>query len=227
MELSNSTEVEISLSNSSLSVKSNGLVHSIADMVEQLAWLGAACRENPVREKLGLCLIDVQPLNEATPGTSIAYSFRELQALRPPANDTSCWHALFRNAVIVDGYPTPRRMHNEKGLEICLQLMLELGLVDNVTTYNGGILIDGLQSIFVPILRSRESIQWHFLHSAEDECIMYSQADELCPGRLRTGVLTEADIGVARQFVGWTSKAEIRFGEPHAHFAQLLSLLTG
>jgi hypothetical protein len=93
-----------------------------------------------------------------------------------------------------------------------MQLMLELGLADSVTMYNSGLVIDGLQSMFVPVNRSKDSIQWHYLHSEQDECIMYSRADEVCPHRLRSDRLNDSALENARNFVGWTTKAEILFG---------------
>jgi hypothetical protein len=90
--------------------------------------------------------------------------------------------------------------------------MLELGLADRVTMYNNGLVIDGLQSMFVPVERSKDSIQWHFLYSEQDECIMYNQADEVCPDRLRSNHLDESALSTSRHFVGWTTNAEMLFG---------------
>lgn len=212
MELSNSTRVEISHHGDYLCVKCDGLIHAVAEAAEELAWLGAACREHSATEQLGLCSVHVLSLNLVEPHIVITYSLKDLEQAAIHVNNTSCWHALFRNAVIAQGYPTRRRSQNEQGLEIPLQLMLELGLTDSVTMYNNGLVIDGLQSMFVPVDRSKDTIQWHYLYSEEDECMMFSRADEVCSNRLRSDRLDEHALGVARHFVGWTTHAEILFG---------------
>lgn len=90
--------------------------------------------------------------------------------------------------------------------------MLELGHADHVTMYNNGLVIDGMQSMFVPVGRSEDTIQWHYLYSGQDECMMFSRADEVCSKRLRSDRLDESALEVGRHFVGWTTHAEILFG---------------
>ena len=212
MRLSNGTEVQIAIDDSHVLVECTGLAHAIAEVAEQCAWLGAACREHSTLERLGSCSIIIDRAASAGPCVTFAYSLSDLKQESQPAGNASCWRALFRNAVIAHGYPTKRRRQNEQGLEIPLQIMLEIGLTDTVTNYNNGIVIDGLQSMFVPVGRSKDSIQWHFLYSKQEECMMYNEADKVCPGRLRTDCLDESALSTSRHFVGWTTTAETLFG---------------
>ena len=212
MKLSNGTHVKIVLCKGRLFVKCDGLGHAVAEVIEELAWLGAACREHSVADQLGMCFIDVRYLSSIEPHITVTYCLKDLKPATGHATDSSCWHALFRNAVVVQGYPIKRRTQNQQGLEMSMELMLGLGLTDTVTVYNRGLVIDGLQSMFVPVGRWKDSIQWHYIHSELDECIMYSRADEVCPDRLREDRLDESALGIGRNFVGWTTKAELLFG---------------
>ncbi|KIV91960.1 hypothetical protein PV10_06446 [Exophiala mesophila] len=221
VKLSNGTHVKIVLCKGRLFAECDGLGHAVAEVIEELAWLGAACREHSVADQLGMCFIDVQYLSSVEPHIAVTYSLKDLKPATGHATDSSCWHALFRNSVVVQGYPIKRRTQNQQGLEMPMELMLGLGLTDTVTVYNRGLVIDGLQSMFVPVGRTKDSIQWHYIHSELDECIMYSRADEVCPDRLREDRLDESALGIGRNFVGWTTKAELLFGSDKINYKNI------
>lgn len=188
-----------------------GLPHHILSLIELFAWLGAACRQHTASGKLGLCSPKVAFFQDQA-AFSINYELADFDSPKSTDN-SSCWYALINNPVIVDAFPTRRRRYGERGLELPLQLMVELGLVDYVTPYKGGLVLNGIQTMFVPIVQhdKSQSIEWHFLYE-EDRCIAMAQADEACPSRLTLQQLSEADLTDARHFVGWTSHVDTRFG---------------
>lgn len=147
-----------------------------------------------------MCSIDVDPQEDLNSHIRIAYSLTNLEPVtKTDEGDTYSWQRLFKNAVVVEGYPTRCRTHSNRGLELSMDLMLVLGEVGTLTNYQNGLVINGLQSMFVPVASTEDSIQWQWLFS--NDMMMFSQADEVCPNRLRNDRLGDSDLKRARHFV--------------------------
>lgn len=140
------------------------------------------------------------------------YSLHDI-GLRSGDQRSICWHALFRNPVIVEGFPTANRLNGERGLEIPLPMMASLGLVERATIFDGALVLKGFCSMFVPTKRSKDSIQWHFVRSGDGTRISYLEADNVCPERLKSDSVDTNCLEYVRNFVGWVSSAALRTGK--------------
>jgi hypothetical protein len=126
---------------------------------------------------------------------------------------SSCWHNMFSNAVLGEGYPIPARNGNDQGLEISLEILSALTRTNTLTTYQGRVVLKGFNSIFVVTKLEDASVQWH-LTISEDQSqrLTYNEALNFpeCP-YLR--VLHKLDSNHYRHFVGWCDNARVAAGE--------------
>jgi hypothetical protein len=148
-----------------------------------------------------------------TPTFTFTFQLKEIEPTHPSVQTNgSCWRPLFRNPVIVEGYPILARAHGEKGLEITLDMMAGLSQASRVTNFGGGLVIKGFSTMFCPTKRIKNSVLWHYLFSHDGKRMSYLSADMLCGGRAR---IHEVDIGCleqSRNFLGWASSVEVHIG---------------
>jgi hypothetical protein len=131
---------------------------------------------------------------------------------RESPSNGACWQSLFRNPVIVKGYPISARSHQERGLEIPLNLMAGLGEASRVTNFISGLVVKGFSTLFVPTRKVNNSVQWHYLFEKDGSRISYLAADT-CDDRLELDELDDTCLPLCRHFLGWASSAEIHAGK--------------
>lgn len=120
-----------------------------------------------------------------------------------PEGEDSCWYPLFVNPVIAQGFPTAPRKHHEAGLEIPIEMMMALGGARYAVDFEGGLLLKGLSSMFVPTKRYEESIQWHLIHHTCKSRLTYSQVKIQCPNRALLDEVDHDSLHNTRTFLGW------------------------
>lgn len=114
---------------------------------------------------------------------------------------------MFRNPVLVNGYPIPRRPHTDTGLEIPFNMMAGLIGTQRVNAFKGNLFLKGFSSMLVPVERFDDIVVWHFLHNADGARIPY--LDHSLP------LLADLDfrsIETGRHMVGWCSEVKICTG---------------
>jgi hypothetical protein len=124
----------------------------------------------------------------------------------------SCWRSLFRNPIIVEGYPILARTNKEKGLEIPLNIMAGLGQASRATNFDGGLVIKGHSTMFCPTQRIKDSVLWHYLFNQDKSRMSYLFADTIHRGRALLHEVDMACLSHSRNFLGWCSSAEIHAG---------------
>ena len=135
---------------------------SLLEAAEVLTWIGAACRELPDANGLGFCVPSVARNNRANCGLGVTYTCSKV--MPADSKDSAvCWHEMFRNPVIVKGYPIPTRAYSEHGLETSLLMMSTLGRVSSAQSFRGKLVLKGWNTILAPLERIGSSIRWHFL----------------------------------------------------------------
>lgn len=207
------TEAQITISDSFVLVSAIGAECILAEIGEQLAWLGSACRASTQNDKLSYCTARIIRTQQTpTLSFTIDYSHSDIKEVSMPTHSGTCWHSLFRNPVIVKGYPIPARDFDEKGLEIPLNMMAGLSDATRVTKFDGGLLIKGFSTGFVPTRTVQNSVIWHFCYNNDGSRLSYLFARDCCP----EGTLENADtlsLANTRNFVGWTQSALSKLGE--------------
>ncbi|KAL9086103.1 MAG: hypothetical protein Q9165_007315 [Trypethelium subeluteriae] len=208
--------LHIDLRSSPASFEAFGDQLSLIELCEQLAWLGAALRLSP--RSSGICSSTPSILASQVPesaGSRSAISVRILFDMSPYSDesvstdlDSTCWHAMFCNPVVVNGYPILARPENEEGLELSLNMMIDLAEVEFVTPYDEVLILKGFCTMLVPTRREANSITWHFLFNQDGKRIPYHAFRDRCPDWISTDKLN-VDLlktGRLRHFVGWASR---------------------
>ncbi|KFZ19687.1 hypothetical protein V502_03498 [Pseudogymnoascus sp. VKM F-4520 (FW-2644)] len=184
----------------------SGSTETIIDIAQQLAWMAAALRTSDCDRvhysKVAIC--------DATGDSS---DFDITFAIEPlPEEEESCWFPLFLNPVIAFGFPIRERNNEGVGLELSIEMMVALGRIRHAIDFDGGLLLKGPSSAFVPTLRYKESIQWHFLHRPRTEKLSYSEIIRQCPKRVLLGEEYHESLHTTRAFLGWWGDAETCLG---------------
>lgn len=191
----------------------------IADVVQQLIWMGAALqtsRDNRVQ----YC----DPVLEGAlkPEGAEPAVFNVLYDMWSPAEDEqSCWFPLFTNPVIAYGFPTAHRNDDEVGLEIPLDMMAALGGARQAVEYGGGLVLKGYSALFVPIKRQKESVQWHLISAVGENRISYREASIQCPNRALLKEFGHEALRTTRAYLGWWKEAETHLGTAGADYESL------
>ena len=188
-----------------------GTEPAIAEIGEQLAWLGAALRSSPAD-----CMAYSAPriALSTDPEATFSLDFQVTQLVhRESKRNGSCWRSLFRNPMVVEGYPILARANGEKGLEIPLNMMAGLGQASRATNFHGGLVIKGHSTMFCPTQRVKNSVLWHYLFNHDGSRISYLAPNSLLEGRSSIHEVDTTCLEYSRNFLGWTSSAEIRAGK--------------
>jgi hypothetical protein len=125
----------------------------------------------------------------------------------------NCWFSMFKDPVIVNNFPIRARSNGEKGLEIPLPIMVELGLTDEATFFDGSMVLKGFSTMFIPIRHTKDSIQWHFVCNTDGSRVSYWKADEINPDRRNLSAVTLSCLKYSRHFVGWTAYVVLQAGK--------------
>ena len=121
-----------------------------------------------------------------------------------------CWQNIFKNAKVCKGYPIMPRLNNERGLQIPLDIMATLGCATTATLYGKHLVLKGLCSVFLPMLKVGTSITWHYLANEDLSWMSYDVVHD------RAHVISNIqfnDISNLTHFVGWSRSVQETIGE--------------
>jgi hypothetical protein len=195
-------------------VSVRGTGPSVVEIGQQLAWLGAALRFSPSIDKISCSEPEIAVLAGAEATFKLTFKVEEVEHNQQEPNPIgACWQPLFRNPVIVKGYPILARSWAERGLEIPLNIMAGLGEASRITNFAGGLVVKGFSTLFCPTRLVNNSIQWHYLFEKDGSRIPYVAADDRCPARLRSDDIGMTCLPQCRNFLGWASSVEIHTGK--------------
>lgn len=209
--------MKIVVQNAYVLVEAKGTKCALADIGEQFAWLSAACRASGYIERLAYC---TPRLHIPLVDQDLLFQIDVVEEDLEPASNGTCWHSLFRNAVIVKGYPILTRHYNETGLEIPLRMMAELGEATRATLFSDQLLIKGFSRLFIPTARTKSSILWHLCFNKDGNRVSYLHKCKKCQARIK---LLMDELLESRMFLGWVSSSIVKTGRPLVLFSITLS----
>ncbi|KAF4988794.1 hypothetical protein FDECE_14918 [Fusarium decemcellulare] len=202
--------VSLSLVGSRLKVESSGIPDFVAEVGEQLAWLGAALPSTRRGDGLFYCSpvidIDKPRINSNTGGPeslqcSITFQIRDCQQTSSDANG-QCWLAMFGQVVIAQGFPIPRRPQAGTGLEIPLDMMAALVGTQHINVFNAKVFIKGFSAMLVPTKMVDDVVIWHLLYTPKwNDRISYLDCSVEHLG------CTVEELKPARHVIGWCPEA--------------------
>lgn len=182
----------------------------LVEGAEVLCWLAAACRRAHHKDRLSYCRPFFSVINSDK--FYIGCRFSDIESERQRDDrvvSDACWHQLFRNAAIVQGYPILQRDPGTPGLQLTANLMSILARVDRITMFNGSALLKGLYNMFVPVLKTGNAIVWHYLTNPDRGWMLHSRAAEQCS---TIAHVLPSDLFEASCFVGWTRSVDVLAG---------------
>lgn len=215
-------------------IEAIGTGDSVAEIGEQLAWLGAALRSSSYELGVAYCtpfIIDIHVDNilHLVPGMlseshmlcKIGFTVQEREEEHPGSSKGQCWHSMFRNPVVVKGYPIPRRSEPNTGLEIPLNMMAGLGRTQRINTFKGKLFIKGFSTMLVPTKHSGGLLIWHLLYNKDGNRISYLEDIDSHIGNIST-----SDLETARHILGWSSEIKYCAGRNDVEMTKGSFLLT-
>ncbi|KAI0865823.1 hypothetical protein F4860DRAFT_460476 [Xylaria cubensis] len=206
--------ISIELSqNGILKLLTKGPEAFVVDIIQQLCWLTTTFSTPPSSEKgIVYCKSTVESIPDLTcpePILKLDTSFMKLLV----NEQNPCWLSIFANAVIAYGFPIPVRT-NSIGLEMSVKLMAAIVGARHAVTFDGGVVIKGFSSMFLPVKRTRDGIQWHYVANSDpDMQLSYDEGVKRCPKRSLLPDVDFTSLENARCFIGWNSLVEIRVGD--------------
>lgn len=119
-----------------------------------------------------------------------------------------CWHQLFHNAVIVDGFPIPRRPKSSAGLEISLDTLASLTGTRYINTFNNKFFIKGFSTMLVPTRYSDNVLLWHLLCKKNGDRVSYLDGTDI-----HADNVSLPDLEKSRHILGWSSSIKYLVGK--------------
>ncbi|KAH8122267.1 hypothetical protein LI328DRAFT_157702 [Trichoderma asperelloides] len=224
-QLPDRTMISASIIRSKFIVQVYGVSVSIVEIGELFAWLGAALRTSPRHEGLMYCTPIIRTIVQDTTSLPnielrpssihVIYEIEYITEILPqtlPAANGQCWHDIFKNPVIVRGYPIPRRLEWNTGLEISLNIMAGLAQTQRVNRFKEKIYIKGFSTMLVPTQKHTDVICWHLIYNKDGKRISY--LDDYMDQDQHIGQL---DLESYRHVLGWCSEAKLYAGSAGAH----------
>ncbi|KAK6826419.1 hypothetical protein RU639_005434 [Aspergillus parasiticus] len=227
--LPDNTQLAAWVDEKDLLVEVTGIGESIAEIGEQLAWLGAALRSSPHDSRISYCTPFISsasventsgPTSQAPPITRIScgidFKLNDQQQANPPLSVGQCWHHLFRNPIVVTGFPIPYRSRQGTGLEVPLNILAGIVHASRVDAFRDKLFIKGFSSLLIPTehIRDQNQILWHLRYNVHGDRISYLDGIES-----HAGHITLADLESSRHILGWCSDARCYAGAADASYS--------
>ncbi|OAG42839.1 hypothetical protein AYO21_02790 [Fonsecaea monophora] len=206
-------EIKYRASSTVMELEATGDEETIRDLVQMLAWAGAAFGCSSPDENVDYCRAGILAF-----GSHVSIDFWK-ETL--PKNAEACWLPLFSGVSIAYGFPIPRR-RGEIGLEIPLQILTALLGAVRAVEYQGGVVIKGFSSMIVPTEKRIDIIQWHLLANTNcEERLSYRDGLLRCPKR---ALMDEVDLEClqkTRAVLGWCSATRCSLGSHDANYSSI------
>lgn len=171
-----------------------------------LSWMGSALRSSPVEDRPATCRPFLLPQAMDEPQSNLKVickiNFSAEPIICPPTSNGTCWVDLFRNPVVVEGYPIKRRSILHPGLEMHIGLMAILVGTSYVQPFAGKLFFKGFSTMLMSIKRDTDVMLWHLISCKDDERVSYNEGIPLS-----NYTVQPADLENSRHILGWCSAA--------------------
>jgi hypothetical protein len=206
-----------------LLVVAEGTVDAVAEVGQQLAWMGAALRSSLSSDKISTSepYIDtVKTEGPALDGSLVQANLRigfrlTDKRLCDPYRSGHCWIKAFKNPVLVKGFPILRRHEDKLGLEVPVEIMARLVDTQSVHLFGSKLFVKGFAAMFASRGVANDFMLWHYSYVPDGIHIAYS-TDE-APGNESDALYK---VKTARHIVGWCSESQCLAGKPQIAYIE-------
>jgi hypothetical protein len=197
-------------------VTAAGTADSIVEIGQQFAWLGAGPRSSPFESGIAICSPTIRDIRlgdmTSSSATHVVKLFCRIEfMITTPERDSTlpgqCWHSIFRNPVMVHGYPILSKNELGVGVEMPLNLMAGLIDTDRAIEFNLNVFIKGFSSMLVAIRIAEDLLIWHHLYNSTGDMISFDKIQQV-PNNIGLSRLDSF-----RHVVGWCSQSICYAGE--------------
>ena len=212
---------------SELLVETMGPSFSVVEVGEQLAWLDAALHCSPSDTEIADSAPLVQKISardSQSLGGDVSTTLcckivckRETRTIQKSENG-QCWQNLFRNPVIVRGFPIRRRSEYHAGLEIPLSMMATLAHALRATIFGGELIIKGFSTLLVAIKQVQDTVIWHLIYNSNGSHVSYVDPRVRHVLEARTNKVTLPALETARHVLGGCSNVKNYAGKSKKMF---------
>ncbi|KAF2820292.1 hypothetical protein CC86DRAFT_119277 [Ophiobolus disseminans] len=208
------------------SISVTGGPYLLSEVAEQIAWLTVTMRLLPQDE----AILEIRPRMESLSVSSapnerykavigtcqISYDLRHDTEPSVHTNG-SCWTPLFAKAVLVCGYPIPKRPVALAGLETSLDIMASIIRTNQVARLEDRVIMKGFNTLLVATEVQSDFIMWHALVSrtADERISFFDPRIEELKIRPESMPLLRA-LENTRHIIGWCSQVTDFCGHPGA-----------
>jgi len=232
--LSDGTSLDGRIEGEKFIVTATGTGDSLAEVGQQLAWLGAALRTSPFSTGVAQSVPRIHHIGLLNNAGNyrvgyqsdiasqrsiphilcvIAFDVTQPTTITPDRFLGHCWHSMFRNPVMVTGYPIRSKGEHSLGLELPLNLMASMAGSNRAVEFNDNLIIKGFSTMLIATKMTRDLIIWHYLFNAQGERISYLDHN------MGTELVTLADMdNKPRHVVGWCFDCAYCAGAPDARY---------
>lgn len=185
-----------------------GVAETIVEVGEVYGWMTAALRSAP-----GDTVASVIPVLDivAKNNDPIFRANIRLQHSDDPLHFAGkCWQDMFRNPMIVLGFPVRRRQPGqEPGLEFSLATLAALVGTRRIAIFCGKVFLKGFCTMLVPTKYTGDTVHWHVLFNEDGSRIPFTdfRVRDVVGDFDITEYLTLSGIETARHIVGWCNHA--------------------
>jgi hypothetical protein len=198
-----------------------GNADSIIEVGQQFAWLGAALRSSTFDAGVTRCTPVVQRSRqgdtEEIPGilsqdssveVLIPIEFKMSEHESNTNDNGQCWYSMFRNPVLVKGYPILANREHHSGIQMSLDMIAQLLGTEQAFMFDSKVFIKGFSSMAIATKRTEDTILWHHLFNNKGHRISYLDHNLHVPNDINL-----FHLKAARHIVGWSSQSEHLAGQ--------------
>lgn len=211
--LSDNTRMSVSIQGANLEVKASGIAVTVAEIGEQLAWICCALHSHNSAETIR-CTPAAIVLHSVIfpPSVNIRISRKVETTTAGGDSNGSCWKHLFRNTVLVEGYPIQRRPAIGTGLELPLDTMADLVQCTRMNIFNDQIFLKGFCTMLVAVQMVGDVVHWHAYTNKDGSYMNYYDHNEFNNTADAELLSHIQNFTKMRHVVGWCSSVQDNSG---------------
>ncbi|RDW58293.1 hypothetical protein BP5796_12223 [Coleophoma crateriformis] len=195
---------------------------TVVEFGEQLAWVSCALRPSDY-SSVALCTPSIKKIMQTGQSATSVSLMVELtcnleNGESTQNNNGTCWQKLFRNPVVVKGYPILWRPGPKTGLEMPISTMVALARSRRVTPFMENIFVKGFCTMLVAVKVVENVMLWHVLTNEDGSYIYYHDPRVPLIDLETDRSLAMLNITTMRHVVGWWSHVQSFAGKSDGNF---------
>ncbi|KAM7204463.1 hypothetical protein V8F20_003579 [Naviculisporaceae sp. PSN 640] len=195
-----------------------GNPYSIAEVGQQLAWLAATFTTSAFSDTVSFYTPSVVRMDKISDKAieDAWFLIKWDESPIPKSENGTCWLSMFRNPVVVAGYPIPRRPVGAQGLEMTPSIMTALIKSRRVVDFRGSTFLKGFSSMLAVTKVMGDVVLWHHFFDPNGDYMACSD-----PRVQLSEPRTTVSLGViqeSRHIVGWCELLRTFVGTPTANY---------